>query len=98
MEERVGEAGGVYQQPVLGLLKDYKLTFNKAAYPEGSGYADVIPTKGSLVYGYAYLMDEKAFELMDGYEGCFKTTEFDEGTTECKNGSHYFRMKIKLQV
>ena len=99
IEDRIGKAGGVYQNPVLGLLNGYKLTFNKiATKPKGSGYADVQPEEGSVVYGYAYLMDDKAFELMDGYEACHSKTEFPEGTTDSQDKSHYFRMQVKIQI
>ena len=64
MEKRIKNRGGKYDEPFLAKLLNYELNFNKIP-----GYADIEPKKESIVYGYAYLMDKKAFLLMDLYEG-----------------------------
>ena len=96
MKDRIIGDGGKYNEPVLGRLDGYALNFNLAYYPKGTGFADIQPSEGSVLYGYTYYMDQKAFDLMDNYEYCFDKKIFPEGTLSSNNSSSYFRMKIKL--
>ena len=79
--------------PRLCRLKDYRLQFSKG----GPGYANIHRSSGNTVYGLAYLMDDRAFALLDGYEGCHTTQLVPSGTDPTWWG-HYYRMGCTLEI
>jgi len=69
-----------------------------------TGYGNIESKKGSVVYGYTYLMDEKAFLLIDPYENCYINNQnvYKEGKKPSylaeQNTNHYFRMQIDIEI
>jgi len=53
-----------------GIMKDWKLVFNKIRDEEkGSGYANIEPEIGSIVEGIIYKVSEEGIEKLDRREG-----------------------------
>ena len=66
MEERTHESS----ERQKGVLKDWKLVFNKIKDEErGSGYANIEPEIGSIVEGIIYKVSEDAIRILDKWEG-----------------------------
>jgi len=65
LEKRVGRTGVAWQ---MGWLKDYTLTFNKLG-DNSSGYANILPDKGDIVYGVLYRLSETELQKLDRWEG-----------------------------
>jgi len=93
MEERIMSQGGVFSPPVLGRLRDYRLEFCKGP----NAFANILRAANSIVYGYAYKMDNRAFELLDGFEGCKIKVVVPNGYQPSWRG-HYYRMACLLEV
>jgi len=53
----------------IGILKGYKLVFNKLAGREGEGYANIEDSPSDFVIGVIYTIKEKDIEKLDRYEG-----------------------------
>lgn len=51
-----------------GILKDYKLVFNRQGDYEDGGVASIIEDDGSVVYGLIYGMSSKDLERLDEIE------------------------------
>ncbi|MCS6936110.1 MAG: gamma-glutamylcyclotransferase [Candidatus Bipolaricaulota bacterium] len=82
MEDRVRRRG---IERKLGYIQDYKMVFNKlASESKGTGYANIIPQSGAIVYGVLYKLTEKEMKTLDKYE------RVDEG--------HYQRKKLEITV
>jgi cation transport regulator ChaC len=70
----------------VGCLRDYRLTFDKPA-EDGSGYANIQPCQGEIVYGVLYRLTRKELEKLDKYEGVY------EGVP-----NHYYRGTVKVKT
>src|SRR5687767_11029999 len=59
------------RQRLLGVarLADYRLMFNRRSVRTGTGVADVVPAKGTSVWGALYELDEKDLPAIDRKEG-----------------------------
>tara|TARA_B100001765_G_C19328535_1_gene260672 strand:- start:33 stop:623 length:591 start_codon:yes stop_codon:yes gene_type:complete len=55
-----------------GSLSDYRLDFNRYSSGWGGGVADVIPVKGSEVWGLVFELSDTDMDSLDFYEGCYK--------------------------
>lgn len=84
--ERVGE----FYHYEYGLLKGYKLTFNKKSGVIGYGYATVEECPNSYVQGVIYALSRNQVATLDGYEGYpyhyvkkYLTVETSGGLKEC---------------
>lgn len=68
--KRMIERGVVFTSREFGILKDYKLVFNKKSSKNNSkeGYANVVKSKGSIVEGGIYEVTEESILLLDKYE------------------------------
>ena len=55
-----------------GSLSDYRLDFNRYSSGWGGGVADVIPIKGSQVWGLVFELSDNDMDRLDFYEGCYK--------------------------
>ena len=55
-----------------GSLSDYRLDFNRYSSGWGGGVADVIPVKGSQVWGLIFELSDTDMDSLDFYEGCYK--------------------------
>jgi len=69
--KRMIERGVVFTSRQFGILKDYKLVFNKKSSKNNfkEGYANIIKSKGSVVEGGIYEITEESISLLDKYEG-----------------------------
>jgi len=69
--KRMIERGVVFTSRQFGILKDYKLVFNKKSSKNNfkEGYANVVKSKGSIVEGGIYEITEESISLLDKYEG-----------------------------
>jgi gamma-glutamylcyclotransferase len=69
--KRMIERGVVFTSRQFGILKDYKLVFNKITSKNNSreGYANVIKSKGFIVEGGIYEVTDESISLLDRYEG-----------------------------
>ena len=66
MEDRTHESS----ERQKGIIKDWKLVFNKIKDEEiGSGYANIEPEIGSIVEGIIYKVSEDAIKKLDRREG-----------------------------
>ena len=55
-----------------GSLANYRLDFNRYSSGWGGGVADVIPVKGSEVWGLVFELSDEDMDSLDSYEGCYK--------------------------
>ena len=55
-----------------GSLANYRLDFNRYSSGWGGGVADVIPVKGSEVWGLVFELSDTDMDSLDFYEGCYK--------------------------
>ena len=55
-----------------GSLDNYRLDFNRYSSGWGGGVADVIPVKGSEVWGLVFELSDTDMDSLDFYEGCYK--------------------------
>ena len=55
-----------------GSLDNYRLDFNRYSSGWGGGVADVIPAKGSEVWGLVFELSDTDMDSLDFYEGCYK--------------------------
>ena len=69
--KRMIERGVVFTSRHFGILKDYKLVFNKKSSKNNlrEGYANIVKSKGSVVEGGIYEITEESVLLLDRYEG-----------------------------
>ncbi|NPV28356.1 MAG: gamma-glutamylcyclotransferase [Firmicutes bacterium] len=66
MKERIGRC----PDRVLGILRNWRLEFNKAsAKVPGAGFANIMPCPGDAVEGVLYLLSEEELRRLDHYEG-----------------------------
>ncbi len=64
MKERIGR----YPDRVLGILRNWRLEFNKAsAKVPGAGFANIMPCPGDAVEGVLYLLSEEELRRLDHY-------------------------------
>ena len=66
----------------VGFIQDYQLTFDKLAN-DGSGYANIQPCQGEVVYGVLYRLTRKELKKLDRCEGV---------------PSHYTRKTVKVRM
>jgi gamma-glutamylcyclotransferase len=68
--KRMIERGVVFTSRQFGILKDYKLVFNKKSSKNNlkEGYANIVKSKGSIVEGGIYEITEESVLLLDKYE------------------------------
>ena len=53
-----------------GIMKDWKLIFNKInSRKEGAGFANIEPKKDSVVEGIIYKVNDDTIKMLDWYEG-----------------------------
>ena len=55
-----------------GSLSNNRLDFNRYSSGWGGGVADVIPVKGSEVWGLVFELSDTDMDSLDFYEGCYK--------------------------
>jgi cation transport regulator ChaC len=70
--ERMRERGAYFKNYMRGILKNYRLKFNKRCYTfKGFGCANVEPAEGEVVEGVLYELEKprEAIEMLDLYEG-----------------------------
>ncbi|MDC8803535.1 gamma-glutamylcyclotransferase [Halomonas pacifica] len=67
---RVAARIGATRRTLAGVLRDYRLTFDKASRVPGIAHANVVVTPGSRVEGALFeLMSPAQIEAMDPFEG-----------------------------
>ena len=80
---RMLERGVTFTSRTFGILRDYKLVFNKLSSKNiNEGYANIIECKGSVVEGAIYEIENESILLLDKYEGVPR---------------HYYRKEILIQ-
>ena len=67
--KRMTSRVGGFMNRNIGILTDHKLSFNKKAYSDGIGYANVIQTPQDFVEGVLYDLTESQINKLDGFEG-----------------------------
>jgi len=83
MIERKMEFASLYK----GILKDWKLVFNKKAYnKEGIGYANIVPSISSNVEGIIYKIEDEAIKYLDKAESYPKHYLKKDLFVELENG------------
>ncbi len=92
--ERMKKRGIRFSQRRWGVLRGWKLVFNKRASknPE-EGYANIIPWEGEFVEGILYTIPEEDIKILDRYEGFPDHYYRKELWIELKDGT-----KVKAQV
>ena len=66
MKGRIGRL----PERVSGVLRDWRLEFNKASRGiPGAGFANILPCPGDEVEGILYAVTEEELERLDRYEG-----------------------------
>jgi len=70
------------------LLENYKLAFTRRSFNRGCGVADIIESKGAIVWGVVYALNEDELEVLDEYEGCHPE----------KKKSAYIRKKVTVFI
>ena len=81
--DRMKERGINFISRKFGILKDYKLVFNKiASRNPNEGYANIIICKNSIVEGAIYEITDESISLLDKYESVPK---------------HYYRKEVEIQ-
>jgi len=80
LESRIGRKNLEWE---VGCLQDYRLTFDKPA-KDGSGYANIQPCQGEIVYGVLYRLTREELKKLDKFEGV------------CKH--HYYRRTVKVKT
>ncbi len=69
-KERMIERKAEFTEMQKGILKDWKLVFNKInSRKEGAGFANIMPKVGSIVEGIIYKVDEETLQKLDRFEG-----------------------------
>lgn len=68
LKEQMEKRTGPIIESWPALLKHHELAFNKAG-KDGTGKANIVRERGSLVFGVAYKCDRRALEQLDHYEG-----------------------------
>jgi gamma-glutamylcyclotransferase (GGCT)/AIG2-like uncharacterized protein YtfP len=69
-KERMKKRKANFTEMQKGIIKDWKLVFNKINNKKvGAGYANIIPNSGSIVEGIIYKVDNDAIPILDGFEG-----------------------------
>ena len=53
---------------ILASLPNYRLAFRQVLRGCET-YATIVPEQGAMVFGVAYLCNQEAFDLLDGFEG-----------------------------
>ena len=88
--ERLRARVGNYSNMQYGVLKGYKLTFNKKSNTPRRGYATIEKCENSYVSGIIYNLSQKAIEILDMYEGfplhytkSYLNVETAKGVCEC---------------
>lgn len=81
--DRMKERGVNFISRTFGILKDYKLVFNKiASRNPKEGYANIVVSKNSIVEGAIYEINDADIFLLDKYESYPK---------------HYYRKEVEVQ-
>lgn len=76
----------------LGVLKNYKLVFNKtASVDRKEGYANIEISDGDVVEGVLYRVTLDDLKIIDRYEG------YDENS-EMEDDNEYNRVKVKIYL
>ena len=84
-EKRMKQRVKDYKILGKGILKGYKLTFNKSASKgNGQGYANIFQDEKETVEGIIYEINESAIKELDSYEGV---------TT-----SHYYKTEMPINT
>jgi gamma-glutamylcyclotransferase len=69
-KERMIDREAEFTEMQKGILKDWKLVFNKInPRKERAGFANIEPEKNSIVEGIIYKVNKKTIQELDGYEG-----------------------------
>jgi len=69
-EEKHKEIKVEFGEMQKGIMKDWKLIFNKInTSKEGAGYANIERETGSIVEGIIYKVNDDAIKMLDWYEG-----------------------------
>lgn len=70
-KQQMIERGVRYYDETRGILKNWRLRFNKLAADSGGrkGYANIEPFPGEVVEGIMYLIKEEDLKCLDDYEG-----------------------------
>ena len=87
MFNRVDESSVFNWYPAT--LDGYKMEYNKAAFEEGEGYANITISPNNKVKGILYAINENKIKVLDKYEG-FR----NENSSE----NHYNRVKVLVNV
>jgi len=73
-----------FTKRVMGVLRDYRLVFNKISDNNpGFGFANIVPENGFEVLGILYEVNDAGLKQLDRYEGV--------------SGGHYTRTKMEIQ-
>ena len=69
-KERMMYRNAEFSEMMKGILKDWKLVFNKInSKKNGAGFANIEPEKDSAVEGIIYKVNEETLQKLDGFEG-----------------------------
>lgn len=69
--ERMRERGVNYISRKRGILRGWRLAFNKiAGNNSNGGYANIVKDESAMVEGVLYEIDERGIKNLDIYEGC----------------------------
>ena len=66
---KMGERGIEYWASKKVTLNGYRLTFNCWSDAYGAGTGDIVPSRGSVVEGVIYLVDEEGMRVCDEISG-----------------------------
>ena len=85
--DRMMERGIIFKSRSFGILRDYKLSFNKISSKNPKeGYANVIVSKHSIVEGCIYEVSNSDILLLDKFEGYPKHYRREEIVVQNNSG------------
>jgi gamma-glutamylcyclotransferase len=90
-KERMKERNARFAEMQKGIIKDWKLVFNKInSRKDGAGFANIEPEKDSVVEGIIYKVEEDTLQKLDRFEGVpnhyireMLKVENDKGVVNC---------------
>ena len=82
-KERMVDRNAEFSEMLKGILKEWKLVFNKInSKKNGAGFANIEPEKDSVVEGIIYKVNEETLQKLDRFEGV---------------PDHYFRKNMMVE-
>jgi gamma-glutamylcyclotransferase len=68
--QQMNDRQAVFTKTQKGILKDWKLVFNKISRQlKDVGFANIVPENNSFVEGVIYEVNETTIDVLDRYEG-----------------------------